>query len=214
MNNIIGIIVSYVFIGVVIVTAKLFEKLGKEASRKYIHIALCNWWFIAMYFFDNAICACFVPFTFVVLNYISYKKNIISVMERDNQDGLGTVYYAISLFILAIVSFGILNNPSVGLAGVLVMGYGDGFASIIGKKVKSKEYKVKDTVKTLAGSAVMFVITFIITSIFLVNTPMWYIKAIVVSIIVTILEAISIKGTDNIVVPITTSALIYFLMNR
>jgi len=212
MNNIIGIVVSYIFVGAIIITAKLFEKFGNEVSRKYIHIALCNWWFIAMYFFDNALFASIVPLSFVVINYISYKKNLITVMEREEQDGLGTVYYAASLFILSIVSFGILKNPSLGLAGILVMGYGDGFAAVIGKNVKSKEYNIKGTTKTLLGSGVMFIITFIILSILLVNTEFWYIKAFISSIIITILEAISIKGTDNITVPIVTSILMYWFI--
>ena len=54
--------------------------------------------------------------TFVVINYLSYKKNIIKVMERDEQDGLGTVYYAVALLILAIVSFGILKQRASNVA--------------------------------------------------------------------------------------------------
>ena len=212
MNNILGIIISYVFIAIIILTAKLFEKMGKEAERKYIHIALCNWWIIAMYFFDSVIWASIVPLSFVGINYISYKKNLISVMEREEQDGLGTVYYAASLLILAIICFGIIKNPIIGLSGVLVMGYGDGFAAIIGKKVKSKEYKVGNTKKTYAGSATMFLITFVILSMFMVNTNLWYIKSIIASIIITIAEALLIKGTDNIVVPLLTSGLLYFFM--
>lgn len=212
MSNLIGIIASYAFIIVVIIVAKLFEKIGKEASRKFIHIALCNWWFIAMYFFTNAVWASIVPLSFVIINYISYKKNIISVMERDNQDGLGTVYYAISLFVLAIISFGVLNNPLIGLAGILVMGYGDGLAAIVGRKISSKEYKVGSTKKTLVGSATMFIITFIILAIFLIDIQFWYIKAIIASIIITIVEAVSVKGTDNLTVPIITSGILYLLM--
>lgn len=212
MNNVLGIIISYVFIAIIILTAKLFEKMGKEAERKYIHIALCNWWIIAMYFFDSVLWASIVPLSFVGINYISYKKNLISVMEREEQDGLGTVYYAASLLILAIICFGIIKNPIIGLSGVLVMGYGDGFAAIIGKKVKSKEYKVGNTKKTYAGSATMFLITFVILSMFMVNTNLWYIKSIIASIIITIAEALSIKGTDNIVVPLLTSGLLYFFM--
>ena len=166
-----------------------------------------------MYFFDNWIAASIVPLSFVVINYISYKKNIISVMERDEQDGLGTVYYALSLFILSIVSFGILNNPSIGLAGILVMAYGDGFAAVLGKNIKSKEYKIKGATKTVLGSSVMFFITFVVLSIFLVNSSFWYLKALIASIIITIIEAVGIKGTDNIVVPISTSALLYLLMS-
>lgn len=212
MNNIIGIAISFVFVGVVIASARLFEKLGEEASRKYIHIVLCNWWFIAMYFFDNAIWSSIVPFIFVVINYISYKKNWITVMEREKQDGLGTVYYAISLFILSIISFGIIHNPLIGLGGILVMGYGDGLAAVIGAKVKSKEYKIGDTNKTFAGSATMFIVTFIILSIFFIHGDVWYIKAIISSIIITVIEAISVKGTDNITVPLATSGLLYILL--
>lgn len=212
MNNLIGIVVSYAFIAIVIVGAKLFEKVGNEASRKFIHIVLCNWWFIARHFFTDAIFASIVPLSFVIINYISYKKNIISVMEREKQDGLGTVYYAISLFILAIISFGVINNPQIGLAGVLVMGYGDGFAAIMGRKISSKEYKIGTTKKTLVGSATMFIITFIILAIFLLNVQFWYIKAIIASIIITIVEAVSIKGTDNLTVPLITSGLLYLLM--
>ena len=51
--NWLGLLVSFGYIALVIVSAKLFEKKGKEASRKFIHIMLGNWWIIAMYSFDN-----------------------------------------------------------------------------------------------------------------------------------------------------------------
>ena len=92
------------------------------------------------------------------------------------------------------------------------MGYGDGFAAIMGRKISSKEYKIGTTKKTLVGSATMFIITFIILAIFLLNVQFWYIKAIIASIIITIVEAVSIKGTDNLTVPLITSGLLYLLM--
>lgn len=213
MKNILGIIVSYIFIGIIIVFAKFFKKIGEEASRKFIHIMLSNWWFIAMYFFENALWASIVPLSFVVINYISYKKNLISVMERESQDGLGTVYYAISLLILAIITFGITNKPEIGLCSVLIMGYGDGLAAVIGKKVKSYEYKIGNTKKTLVGSLTMFVITFIIIAIYLGTTGinLWAIKSIVTAIILTIIEAVSIKGTDNITIPISACTLLFLM---
>ena len=92
--NLLGIVVSYIYIFFIILSAKLIEKKGKEVTRKYIHIMLANWWLIAMFFFDQVWYACFVPATFVIINYISYKKNLISIMERseEEKDGLGTVY--------------------------------------------------------------------------------------------------------------------------
>lgn len=215
MQNWIGILVSYIFIFLMIIGGKLFEKIGKEASRKFIHIMLGNWWLIAMYFFNNVWFAAFVPLTFVIINYISYKKDIIKVMEReeDKKDGLGTVYYACSLLILVIITFGVLNKPILGLVPIFVMAFGDGLAAIFGKIIKSKKYKVYDTEKSIAGSLTMFIVSFIIISIYLVyiNSPFWYLKGIIISLIITVLEAISIKGTDNITVPIATLIMLMFV---
>ncbi len=213
MNNIFGIIVSILYVGIIIASAKVFEKAGKEASRKYIHIMLSNWWIIAMVFFDNMFWAAATPLLFVVVNYLSYKKGIIKVMERDdkdeNKESLGTVYYALSLFILAILTFGPLNNPIIGLCGIFVMGYGDGLAAVIGQSVKSKEFIIKGNKKTVAGSLAMFCVTLIIFLAFLTYSNAEYIaiKSILVAILMTIIEAYSIKGTDNITVPLITSLL-------
>ncbi len=212
MKNWLGIIVSYLAIILVILTAKLFEKKGKEASRKFIHIALGNWWLIAMYFFDNVWFAIFPPATFVIINYISYKKDVIKVMEREKNEGLGTVYYAIALLITVIVTFGIINKPILGLVSIFIMAYGDGFAAIIGKKVKSMKYKVFDTEKSIAGSATMFVISLIIIGIYLCmsNSQLWILKSIICSLILTLIEAVSIKGTDNLTIPM--SALVMLMI--
>lgn len=213
MNNLFGVIVSIIFIGMIIVSAKVFEKAGKEASRKYIHIMLSNWWVIAMIFFDSMIWAAFVPALFVVINYLSYKKGIIKVMERDssdkNKESLGTVYYALSLFILALITFGPLNKPEVGLCGIFVMGYGDGLAAVIGQAVKSRTFKIKGNTKSLAGCLSMFCVTLIIIASFLTynNASFVAMKSILIAILMTIIEAISIKGTDNITVPLITSLL-------
>lgn len=215
MQNWIGILVSYIFIFLMIIGGKLFEKIGKEASRKFIHIMLGNWWLIAMYFFNNVWFAAFVPLTFVIINYISYKKDIIKVMEREEnkKDGLGTVYYACSLLILVIITFGVLNKPILGLVPIFVMAFGDGLAAIFGKLIKSKKYKVYDTEKSIAGSLTMFIVSFIIITIYLIyiNSPFWYLKGIIISLIITVLEAISIKGTDNITVPIATLIMLMFV---
>lgn len=205
--NWLGIVVSYLYIAIVIIGAKQFEKRGKEASRKFIHIMLGNWWFIAMYFFTNVWFAIFVPITFVIINYISYKRDLIKVMEREEQDGLGTVYYAITLLILAILSFGIYQKPILGLIPTLIMAYGDGLAAVIGKLVKSKTYHIGETTKSIAGSITMFIISMILIVLYFLYMGTPFINtlqiAVIMSFAVTIIEAVSTKGIDNISVPIS-----------
>jgi len=217
--NFLGIIVSYIYIGLVIIGAKIFEKRGKEASRKFIHIMLGNWWFIAMYFFTNVWAAIFVPITFVIINYLSYKKDLIKVMERDEQDGLGTVYYAVALLVLAIISFGIFKKPILGLVPTLVMAYGDGFAAVIGKSIKSKRYKLGETKKSFAGSLTMFLISTLLIGGYLWfahstvfwQTAHWSVVAGLIGFAITALEAVSGKGWDNITVPLATLALLILI---
>ncbi len=210
--NWLGILVSYLYIALVIAGGKIFEKRGKEASRKFIHIMLGNWWFIAMYYFTNVWFAMFVPITFVIINYLSYKKGIIKVMEREKQDGLGTVYYALSLLILVIISFGIFNKPSLGLIPCLVMAYGDGLAAVIGKIIKSKKYTAFGSTKSIAGSLTMFIIATLLIGGYLAfthkmvfwGTGRWPLITMMMAYVITSIEAISAKGTDNITVPLGT----------
>ena len=217
--NWLGELVSFIYIGLVIISAKLFERKGKEVSRKFIHIMLGNWWIIAMFFFDNVWFASFGPALFVIINYISYKKDLIKVMEREEQDGFGTVYYALSLLILSIVSFGIYKNPILGLIPTLVMAYGDGLAAIIGKRTRSKKYKLSDTKKSFAGSLTMFLIAFILIGGYLafINSNVfwksthWILISAMMAFVVTGVEAVSGKGWDNITVPISTLLLLILI---
>ena len=215
LKNVFGLIASMVFVAITLISSKMFEGNNKEASRKYIHIMLSNWWIIAMVFFDNPIFACVCPAIFIVVNFISYKYNIIKTMERDDdkKDGLGTVYYAIALTVLAYFTFGPLNNPIIGLCGIIVMGYGDGMAAVVGQSIKSKSFKIGTTTKTLAGSLTMLIITFIILSGFFVytNVAWWFVKASILALIITVIEAVSIKGTDNITVPLSTALLLILI---
>lgn len=210
--NFLGIIVSYLYIGIVIISSKIFEKRGTEFSRKYIHIMLGNWWIIAMYFFTNVWFAMFVPITFVIINYLSYKKNLIKVMEREKRDGIGTVYYALALLILTIVSFGIYKEPLLGLIPNLIMAYGDGFAAVFGKMIKSRKYKISRAKKSYAGSLTMFIISIIIIGGYLWlkhndvfwQTGHWLAITAMMAYCITAIEAISSKGIDNISVPMST----------
>ena len=219
MNNIYGLIMSILYIFLVILLSRLFTKAGKEASRKFIHIMLSNWWIIAMVFFDNVYYASILPAIFIVVNFLSYKYDLIKEMERDEKNSsdektLGTVYYAISLLVLTILCFGVWKNTIIGLIGVAIMGYGDGFAAIAGKAIKSKQFHIGKSTKSLAGSITMFIISLLIISggLAYLGVSNWLIKSLILALLSTLLEAFSIKGTDNLTVPIIITLILHCLV--
>jgi len=217
MNNFLGIIISVLFVFIVIGISTLLTKkniLKDEGSRKFIHIGVSNWWIIAMLFFDNNIYASIVPALFVILNYISYKKNIFTAMERDgSKEDLGTVYYAISLFILSLITFKNINYSYIGALGILTMGYGDGFAAVIGKKYGRKKFEVFGSKKSIIGSLTMFIATFIVCYIILsIFNPVNVLTySFILAFFATLLELFTPKGFDNLSVPLGTSMIYYLL---
>ena len=217
MNNIVGIVVSILFIFLIIGISSLltkFKLLSNEGSRKFIHIGVSNWWIIAMIFFNSNIYAAIVPGLFVIVNYISYKKQVFKAMERDgSKNDLGTVYFALSLLILALITFKNTEFSYIGALGILVMGYGDGLAAIIGVKYGKHKFKVFGNEKSLEGSLAMFVFSFVVSvSLLYTFNPINVILfSLIVAILSTILEAFSPYGLDNLTVPLGTS-LIYYLL--
>lgn len=212
MNNLIGVIVSTIYIVIVLVSSKFVSKKGEELSRKFVHILLCNIWIIYLIFIDSLAVACILPAAFVVINTLSYRFKLIKSMERENNDGFGTIYYAISILITVIFSYS-MKNPMIGTIGLLAMGYGDGLAAVIGKSVNSPKYKVGNTTKSLAGSVTMFVVSLVISCVvlYLLGTEYFVLKALGLAAIATALEAVSIKGLDNITVPIVLMFLVYLI---
>ena len=168
-----------------------------------------------MIFFNNNIYASIVPALFVIINYISYKKQIFKAMERDgSKNDLGTVYFALSLMILALITFKNTKFSYIGALGILVMGYGDGFAAIIGVKYGKHKFKVLGNNKSLEGSLAMFLFSFVVSLVilYIFNPVNMLLYSLILATVSTVLEAFSPYGLDNLTVPLGTSLLYYLLI--
>ena len=192
---------AYLFVGGILFLATLLDKFKfftDEHSRKFIHIAVSHWFILAMFTFDDPYLAAFVPFTFIIFNYLSYRFNLVKAMERDKQDtsDLGTVYYAVSLTIITFVAFR-FDYLNAGLFAVLAMGYGDAFGAIICRKVGG--IKLFGT-KTLAGSLTIF-LTIVALGIFLLDNHVW--EIIIIAIMASFIELYTKKGFDNLTMPLS-----------
>ncbi len=216
-----GFVISFGFVFLIIGISTILEKLNVfeiEGSRKFIHIGVSNWWFLAMYFFSNPIEAALMPLCFIVINYISYKKKIFSAMERgEGRKDLGTVYYSISLLILALWTF-YIEKPEVGLLGVLIMGYGDGFAALIGGKWGKTSIPF-DKEKSLEGSLTVFFFSILITFLILshsytnISFTINILISLLMGVLAAIIEGITPNGFDNLSLPIITSVVFFALTN-
>jgi phytol kinase len=185
-----------------------------EGSRKLIHIGVSNWWILAMLFFKNRLYAAVVPAVFILLNYLSYRYNIVKSMERgEGKNDLGTVYFPISLLVLVLFSFSSFSSPYVGGLGILTMGYGDGLAAVVGKKLGRRKFFIAGKERSIEGSLTMFAASFaaVFILLFFYSPADLLLKSLVCAGFATLIEAFSPYGLDNLTVPILTSVMYQIL---
>lgn len=194
------------WIMVIIIASKIF-KTNLELNRKFVHIMISNWWFMAISFFDKFIYASVVPLIFVFINsYATFgkSKHFVAGLKRDSTDfSLGLICYPIGYLVALYLAYNYCGNPA-GI-GIMALGYGDGFAAIIGKKFDFMPYYICGNKKTISGTIGMFLCTFISVLVycsFFNIEPIIYI-ALISAFVGSVVEAVAIKGTDNILIPLT-----------
>lgn len=160
MQNLWALVYSFAYVFLVILMAEIMSRFikSKQVTRKIIHILCGNWIFIAFLGFNSGAWAIIPPMVFMVLNYISFKKDLIASME--GKKSMGTVYYALSLLVLTGLGW-VLQSPAMAYIGILSMAYGDGFAAVLGEKFGVQKWQNSD--KTYMGSMAVFSFTVLIT---------------------------------------------------
>ncbi len=219
MNDFAGVLISFVFVFLIIGTAEFLRgkfHLGVEFTRKFIHIGVGHWVLLAVILINSREWALIPPAAFVLINFLSSRKNLFQAMEGAAAKGLGTVYYSLSLLILVFFFWGEEGTPFL-LAGIMVMAWGDGLAAIAGKRWGQKRIPGLSQVKTWVGSAVMLlssmlVILLILNHFFSLNMLHLVGISFIIGLAATVLEVIFRSGWDNIAVPLGTAWLLSWLV--
>ncbi len=219
MSNVLGIVVSLIYIGIIIAIASFCyqkKQFSIEDSRKFVHVGLSNWWLIAMLFFDNWIWACILPCAFIIFNLLNLKYNFIKGIERPKkQKTLGTVFYCVALTILAVLLFRTEQLKYIGAIAILILGYADGLGGLISEYLGKHEFGFGH--KTAEGSFTVFTISFVISYV-LFNMLLYSDLALEYSFFIacfaTIIELFSVGGIDNLTLPLGVAGVTYLLIRE
>lgn len=196
-------------------TLKRFITEDPELTRKIVHIGSGNVILLAWWLNISTIVIVAAAAIASIIALISYFIPILPSINSVGRKSLGTLFYALSIGILA--SWFWQDYPQYTAIGILVMAWGDGMAAIIGQRFGKHTYQIFDITKSWEGSLAMAVATFIVTSTILgaVEGINWQIGLIslIVALFATSLEALSKLGIDNLTVPLF-SALCCFVCRQ
>lgn len=196
---------GWVFL-ILALTLALKKKTGApdEVSRKIVHVSVA-FAYIPMYFCLRGTWHFIVPTAvFIVLNAVSYKRNLFAAMERTDESkrSLGTVWYAVSMTVMGALCVLVPRCLPCYAMGAFCMALGDGFAPIFGAIQKGNRRLLGE--RTLYGTASVFAICLlvaaVISAIFGMGLPFW--ALCLIALAAAALELVSGRGLDNLSLPL------------
>ncbi len=206
--------IIFIYLAILVIIAEVLSRSitdDPELTRKVVHIGSGNvillaWW---LHISTWIIVAAAAIASIIALT--SYFLPILPSINSVGRKSLGTLFYAISIGILAAVFWG--DYPQYTAIGILVMAWGDGMAAIIGQRFGQHSYRVFDINKSWEGSLAMALTSFVVISLILLlaqeNSGQTWLIAGIVAVIATALEAFSKLGIDNLTVPLGSAGVCY-----
>ena len=186
--------------------------LSDEASRKIVHVSVAFAW-IPMYFCFGATWHLAVPpAAFIVLNAVSYRKGTFSAMERadESKKSLGTVYYAVSMTVMAVWTVFLPECMAPYGAALFCMALGDGLAPVFGGIRRGNVSLFGG--RTLYGSLCVFLVCFGVlaafSALFDLGLAVWEMLAAALAAVA--LELVGVRGFDNLTLPLGVFLLTFF----
>lgn len=187
---------------------------GAEVSRKLVHILLSNWILLALAVYQSARTACILPALFILLNYISYRRGLFSAIEREEDNTPGTVWYAVSLFLLCLGGYS-LGMPWIAACGMLAMGYGDGLGALVGKRWGRSRFPSPYEGKSLEGMLTVLACSGLAVGAACaayVRDPGFALRAaLACAAPAAAVELFTPRGMDNLTLPLSVGLIVYLL---
>ena len=192
---------------------KKFYPKNKELLRKIIHIGMGPLIPISKLLEIEQHTALYFTGFITLLIIINYVYKFVPLIEDIDRRSFGTLFYCLSLFILITIFWE--KDPSALIVGYFIMAFGDGLAGLIGKNIKSKNWKVFNQKKSILGTLTMFGVSILVVSFvnYTKDINLYY-SYLLIACVSTLLEQISVIGIDNFTVPIVSSFLFNYLITN
>jgi phytol kinase len=213
----VALVLAFVYVSVVLAIGEGLRRLFRfsvEFTRKFVHVAVGMIAFPLVWLFRDWYWAIIPPLVFILVNYMSYRRQIFQGMETGEKNQLGTVYFPISFSILIPLLW---SQPALLVASLMPMTWGDAFAAIVGRRWGAHTYSDFGQTRSLEGSVAMLALSFIATTVALIvfgqplmSSLVW---GLLTAVVATFVEAFSPWGIDNLTVPLTSALVLVIASN-
>lgn len=191
------------------------DNFHPELTRKLVHIvsgmiSLTFPWLFTDFLPVLTICS--ISFLFVLISrYMLCLKNSFGRLVCSvNRPSYGDLYFPAGIALLFYISKGDIVLYSIP---ILILTFSDSLAALTGIKYGRIKFETADGEKSIEGSIVFFVTSFLSVSLpLLINNILLYkslLIALLLSFLLTFTEALAWKGLDNLFIPVFG----YYILN-
>ena len=180
---------------------KVYFLLRAENSRKLVHVGSCLI-VCTMPFFIDKIGIMILSGLFIVLFVLSRNFGIFSSIHEVSRKTIGEFSMAAGVGISAAV---LLPSGIIAfIYGMLILGFADTLANIIGSNWKIWEFKIMSQSKSIGGTTAFFLCSIIISyfTAYYVGLDIKLEMLLIFCLILALIEAVHIFGLDNLSIPV------------
>lgn len=203
-------IISALFLGIFI-TAEILRVTIKpkvEVTRKFVHFAGGMVTLSFSYVFDTHWAVLIMCIGFVAVLFSTKKLNLLESVHGIDRPSSGGIFFPFAVYITWF--FADYNSqPDYYLIGMLILSISDSMAALVGTNYGRFLFLVEKERKSVEGTIIFMLVTFLITEQGMLHlTDVGAVKASLCGLYITILitgfELLSLKGSDNLFIPVGT----------
>jgi len=194
-----------------------FLNVSSESSRKFLHVSGGILALFAPLFFTShwiVLVLCSLAFLLLLFTYI---RNWLPAVHKTNRNSIGSIIFPIPLYICFYVATS-KDDHLLFYLPISFLTISDAIAQWAGKKWEASSMKLMNGQKTLAGSTAFAISSLLITigwgMIFKLSMEQIILLSVTASLIATVIELVSVKGWDNLTVPLVTLGYLLFLRSH
>lgn len=190
------------------------EIFTQEATRKFVHLTGGVVSLSFAYLFRSHWTVLGLCFAFVGLMVFTRKFGLLPSVHGVKRKSSGDILHPIAIYLtFTITNF--MEKPEYYLISIMVLSVSDALAAIVGVTYGFKIFRVEEEKKSIEGSLIFLLSTFLIAHLgllLLTHTGRLetVLVALLIAVLVTCFEAISLGGADNIIIPFGT----LFILDR
>lgn len=213
LNDAFSIVSSLIALSIFMVIAEMwryFLEAKVEWTRKFVHF--CSGVLVSTFpwFLQSIFSVVIIALLMLVVLLVTKKFGLLNSVHSVCRKSYGDVFYLAAVIALFLIC---RDEPHYYFAAILTLAIADALAAIIGSTYHTITFSVEANQKSLEGSAIFFLATFLtihLPLLLLSNLPkeMTVLIALQIAIVVTLIEAIAINGFDNLAIPVS----VYFLL--